>query len=84
MHLLSVILWNDEVPNSVTLCLIAFGNKSLYGVEWQYSNIEWGSTWHINLLENFHHYCFAKEVCIITDYRPLVTMVNKDVRMLSK
>ena len=30
-----------------------------------------------------HHYCFAKEVCVITEYKPLVAIISKDVATLS-
>ena len=33
-------------------------------------------------LEKFHHYCFGREVLIITVYKPLVSMFKKDVAML--
>ena len=29
-------------------------------------------------MEKFCHYCFAKEVIVRTDYKPLVAMVSKD------
>ena len=35
-------------------------------------------------LEKFHNYCFAREVYIITDHKPLVTILSKDVTMLSQ
>ena len=33
-------------------------------------------------LEKFPHYCFVKEVHVITDHKPLVAMISKDVVML--
>ena len=35
-------------------------------------------------MEKFHHYCFTKKVDIITDYKPLVAMVNKTITTLSQ
>ena len=35
-------------------------------------------------LEKFHHYCFAKEVNVTTDHRPLVARVSKNVTTLSQ
>ena len=32
----------------------------------------------------FHHYCFAKEVLIITDHKPLVVIFKQGVAMLSQ
>ena len=39
---------------------------------------------HIAWAQKFHHDCSAKEVYVTTDHKPLVTMVNKDVAMLSQ
>ena len=33
-------------------------------------------------MEKFHHYCFGREVLIITDYKPLLSIFKKDVAML--
>ena len=35
-------------------------------------------------LEEFHHYCFAREVHIITDYKPLVAIFKKHMAVLSQ
>ena len=35
-------------------------------------------------LKKCHHYCFAKEVYVITDDNPLVAMVNKGMGILSQ
>ena len=34
-------------------------------------------------LEKFNHYCFIRELSIITDHKPLVTTFTKDVATLS-
>ena len=34
-------------------------------------------------LKKFHHYCFVREVHVITDHKMLVTLVSKDVAKLS-
>ena len=36
------------------------------------------------MLQKFYHYCFAKEVSIITNHNLLVAIINKDVTMLSQ
>ena len=74
----------DEVPNSVTLHPIAFSSKILSGAKWHYSNIEWEVHRILHGLEKFHHYCFAKDVCVLNDYKPLVAIISKDVAMLSQ
>ena len=33
-------------------------------------------------MEKFHHYCFKREVLIITDHKPLVSMFKKDIATL--
>ena len=35
-------------------------------------------------LEKFHHYCFAREVSIIMDYKPLIAILKKDITTLSQ
>ena len=40
--------------------------------EKRYSNIEKEALGILYRLEKFHHYCFARKVSIITDYKPLV------------
>ena len=61
----------DEVPGNTELCPIPFANKSLSCAEWQYSNIEQEAFGILHGLEKFHHYCFAKEVNIIKDHKPI-------------
>ena len=36
------------------------------------------------VLIKFHHYCFTKEVFVITDHKPLVAMISKDVVTLAQ
>ena len=36
----------------------------------------------LHRLEKFHHYCFSREVLIITDHKPLISMFKKDVATL--
>ena len=44
-----------------------------------YSNIEREALDILHALEKFHHYCFAHEVNIITNHKPLVAILEKDV-----
>ena len=70
-------------PDNTILCPIAFATQSLTGAEQRYNNIECevlGILLHG--LEKFHHYCFGREVLIITDHRPLISMFKKDVATL--
>ena len=74
----------DEVPDNATLHPISFASKSLSSMEWWYSNIEEEALGILYGLEKFHHYCFAKEVYVVTENKPLVVMVSKDVAVLSQ
>ena len=74
----------DRVPDNVILCPIAFVSKSLTQAEGRYSNIEGEALDISHGLKKFRHYCFGREVLIITDYKPLVSMFKKDVTTLSQ
>ena len=34
--------------------------------------------------QKFHHYCFAREVSIITDHKPQVAIIKKDITTLTQ
>ena len=40
--------------------------------------------WVYCIVMKFHHYCFAMEVSIITDHKPLATIFKNDVATLSQ
>ena len=71
-------------PDNTILCFITFARKSLMGTESRYSNIECEALGILHGLEKFHHYCFSREVLMITDNKPLVSMFKKDVATLSQ
>ena len=71
-------------PDNRILCPIAFASKSLMGVECRYSNIEHEALGILHGLEKFHHYCFGREVLMITGHKPLVSMFKKDVATQSQ
>ena len=71
-------------PDNTILCPITFVSKSLMGTEHRYSNIEHKALGILHGLEKFHHYCFGREVLIITDNKLLVYMFKKDVATLSQ
>ena len=72
------------MPNNTILHPIAFASKSLTGTEYRYSNIEWEALGIFHGLKKFHHYCFAREVHVITDHKLLVAIFKKDVATLSQ
>ena len=62
----------DKVPDNTILHPIAFDSKSLTDTEHRYSNIEREAPGILHGLKKFHHYCFAREVYVITNHKPLV------------
>ena len=58
--------------------------KTYRVAEWCYSTIECEALGILHGLDKFYHYCFAGEVCIMTDYKPLAAISKKDVAMLSQ
>ena len=71
-------------PDNTILHPIAFASKSLTGTEHRYSNIKLEALGISHGLEKFHHYCFGREVLIITDHKLLVSIFKKDVATLSQ
>ena len=59
-------------PDNSIFQPIAFASKSLTGAKHRYSNIECEAFGILHSLEKFHHYCFGREVLVITDHKPLV------------
>ena len=61
---------------------IAFISKRLLAVEREYRNMAKDMLAMLHGLEKFHHYCFGREVSIITDHKALVAIFKKDVATL--
>ena len=74
----------DTAPDNTILCPITFVSKSLRAARQRYSNIKCEVLGILHGLEKFHHYCFGREVLVITDYKPLVSIFKKDVATLSQ
>ena len=74
----------DTVPDNTILHPIAFASKCFTGKEHRYSNIEREAPGILHGLKKFHHYCLAREVHVITDHKPLVSIFKEDVAMLSQ
>ena len=72
------------VPDNTNLHPTAFAMKSLTGAKHRHSNIERETLGILHWLQKFHHYCFAREVLVITDHKPLVAIFKKDVATLSQ
>ena len=69
----------DEAAEKCILRPIAFTSKSLSSTEKRYHNIEREGLDVPYGLEKFHHYCFMREVGIITDHKLLVALFKSDV-----
>ena len=63
---------------------IAFASKRLSSMKQRYSNMEREALRILHGLEKFHHCWFACEVHVITDQKPLVAIIGKDVATLSQ
>ena len=75
---------HDEVLDNMTLHPSAFPGKNLSSAVWHNSSIQLEAHAILHSLKKFHHYCFAKEVCVVMDHKPLELMINKDVATLSQ
>ena len=74
----------DTVPDNTILWPIAFASKSLTSADCRYGNIEREVPGILHRLEKFHQYCFVRDVNIITDHKPLVAIIKKEVATLSQ
>ena len=69
-------------PDNTILHPTAFASRSLTGTEQRYSNIKHEALGILHGLEKLHHYCFGREVLIITDHKLFISMLKKDVATL--
>ena len=60
----------DIAPDNTTLHPTVFASKSLTSAEHRYINIEREALGILHGLKKFHHYCFSREVLIITKDKP--------------
>ena len=67
----------DEAPDNNMLRPIIYASKRLSAANTEALSILYG-------LEKFHHYCFARELSIITDQKLLVEILKKGVATLSQ
>ena len=57
--------------------LIAYASKALTETECRYSNIEREMLAIVYGLERFHHYVYGRPVTVLSDHKPLESIVNK-------
>ena len=72
----------DIAPDNTNLNPFTFITMSLTSAEHRYSNIKREALGILHGLEKLCHYCFLKEVSIITNHKPLVAIFKKDVASL--
>ena len=72
----------DAASDNTILRPTVFSSKSLTSAEQRYSNIKRKALGILHGLKKIHHYCFAMEVSIITNHKPLVAIFKKDVATL--
>ena len=67
------------LPMLFQLKAVMYASKSFMSTEQNYSNIGLEALGVLNSLKNFHHYCFCHVIHIISDHRPLLSLMHKDV-----
>ena len=65
------------MPDNIILWPTEFAWKSVTSTECRYSNIWREVLGILHGLEKFHHYCSVRDVNVITDHKPLVTIFKK-------
>ena len=74
---------DQDTPPTEDLRPVAYASKSLTSAESNYSNIEHEALGVVHGLEKFHHYCYGRQVNVITDHKPLLSLLKKDVSTAS-
>ena len=64
----SMACQKGTAPDNTILRPIAFASKSFMGAKQRYSNIQCETLGILHSLEKFHHYCFGREVLVITNH----------------
>ena len=72
----------ETAPDNNMLHQIAFASESLTSAEQRYSNMKHKALGILQGQEKFYHYCFGREVLVITDHKLLVSIFKKDVATL--
>ena len=74
----SVNDWEKNViPND--LLPLAYGSKTLTDAEGRYANIEYELLGVVAGMEKFHTFCYGWSTIIISDHKPLTSIVRKDL-----
>ena len=74
----------NEILENAILCSALLASKSLKSPESHYNNTECEDLGILHELEKLCHYCFMREVCVMTDHKALVAILIKYLAMLSQ
>ena len=66
------IIPNDLLP-------VAYGSKTLTDTESWYANIEWELLGVIAGVEKFHTFCYGRSTIVLSNHKPLASIVHKDL-----
>ena len=66
-----------SAPDNTIVWPITFVSKSLTSAEHRYTNIEREASGILHGLKKFYHYCFARDLRVITEYKPMVAIFQK-------
>ena len=58
---------------------VAYGSKTLIDAEGQYANIECELLGVVARLEKFHTFCYGRSTIVLSDHKPLTSIVRKDL-----
>ena len=70
------VWWSARQRNTAPNCIC---QQRILSTEWCFSNMYHGAPGILLGLGKIDHYCFAREVCIITDPKALVAILSKHV-----
>ena len=71
-HFEKCIIPDDLLP-------VAYGSKALIDTEGQYANIECELLGMVAGMEKFHTFCYGWSTIILSDHKPLTSIVRKDL-----
>ena len=74
----------DKYSIPTSLIPVAFASKTLTSVECKYANIERELLGVVFGVEHFKHFTFGNEVDVITDHKPLVSLLKSLVACSSR
>ena len=70
-----------EIPGKLVFRAIVFTSKILSMPERKHSNLKEEALSNLHELKKIHHYCFSREVRVITHYKSLIALFQKDVSL---